>query len=95
MLRLFFLEIPLSILVALVAAYSSYIVTIGVVSNILNFPSIINWGFSAIVLVATLCFLSNWTLFHKTIIFKKYVLKYLPSLSAAVGVLVLVAGIIQ
>lgn len=74
MLRFFFLELPLSMQIAIVAAYSSYIVTIGVVSNILDFPSIIYWLVLAIALVLTFYLLSVWNFLYKCI--------FLPTVAA-------------
>jgi len=94
MFRLFFLELPLSILTAAVGAYTSYIVTVGVLSNISNSPSIIFWLVSAIILVVSLIFLKSWVFLKNKVVLKELVFKYIPALSFLVGAFALIAGVI-
>ena len=95
MIKLFFLEIPVSILIALVGVYSSYIVTIGVFSNTFEFPLIISWLASGFALIVVLYLINGWSFLSKNIIFKDFVLMYLPFLASIAGVSVLVFGAIQ
>ncbi len=95
MIRLFFLELPLSMLIGGVGLYSSYIVTIGVTSSVLDYPSIFYWMSSAIVLVSILYFLNCSNYLYGKVVFKNFILKFLPSLGFAVGVLAQIAGLFQ
>lgn len=92
MLRLFFLEIPLSAITALTAAYSSYIVTVGFISNLSNYPSVVMWLLAAVVLCAVLRVFNQHEYFEDKILLKNTVITYLPGMASLFGVFVLVAG---
>ena len=81
-------------LLALIGTYSSYLVTIGILSNLSESSLFLTWLISGIALVLILFGLNKWRFLDKKMVLRKIVLKYLPISGMVTGVFVLVGGFI-
>jgi len=92
MVRLFFLELPLSLSIALIVAYTSYIVAIGLASNLGISLSFLMWFLLALALVCILFLCKNAIFLKNKIVFKNAVFVFLPSITSIAGIVLLIMG---
>ena len=93
--KLFFFEIPLSLLIAQLGAFSSYIVTIGLWSTFGLNTTFSAWVLAALILVATLFIFKRASFFEKRVLFKNAVFVYSPFAACITGLVFIMKGIYQ